>query len=814
MYKKCIVPVKLLNKRIRIDHIPFQTTADIKPLTTVIGQDRAVASINFALEIEDSGYNIFVTGNYGTGRTTIVRDLLNKAAKKRPTPDDWVFVFNFENPDEPKALRLPSGEANHLKKQMQRLISTLRTDLQKAFESKNYAERKNEIIEAVQNRKQEIYAQLEKEADEWDVRIKSSSMGFVTIPVRDGKTIKNEEYQQMTEAQQKEINENLHHVQKRLQQVVRELTKLDRYLDDQIDELNQQVARYVVTNHFTPVIETFAHCEEVTRYLNEAAEDIIKNVDEFIGMDDQKNNEATSADDPGYHVNKYQINVLIDNSRQKGAPVIYETNPTYNNLFGRIEKKSYHGFLYTDYTMIKAGSLLFANGGYLILDGEQLLKHPFAYEALKRTLRSKELRIEDVNTFYGISTTVSLRPDPVPLNLKVILIGQPYLYRTLHNYDEEFRKIFKVKADFDVEVKETPKSVQKYVQFISRVVHEEHLLHFDRSGVSAVLEYGYRLADHQKRLSIRFGELVRIIREASFWAKKARKKIVTRKEVRQAIENLNYRHDLAEEKFQDAINDNFVKVDVIGKKVGQVNGLAVYNLGDYAFGKPARITANTYIGTRGIINIEREARMSGKIHDKGVMILTGYFSQKFGTSMPLSFSASLTFEQNYGLIDGDSASSAELYALLSSLAQVPIKQSIAVTGSVNQKGEVQAIGGVNEKIEGFYKVCVSKGLTGEQGVIIPESNVKNLLLPEEIVQAVEESKFHIWAVNNVEDGIRLLTDVPCGLPHKDGSYTRDSIFDKVQKRLIEFARTAHQFRKTLGEDVKKEEKNESDDTGE
>ena len=811
MYKKCIVPVEQLNKRVNLDRIPFQTTADVKPLSTVIGQDRAVNSINFALEIEDSGYNIFVTGSYGTGRTTIVRDLLNKAAKKRPAPDDWVFVFNFENPDEPRALRLPAGKAAKLKKQMQRLINSLRIDLQKTFESKNYTERKNEIIEAVQNQKQQIYSALEKEAEARNIRIKSSSMGFVTIPIKDGKTIKNEEYQQMSEEEQNAINQNLHYVQKRLQQVVRELTKLDRYLADQIEELNQKIARYVVTNHFATVQENFANCEQVKQYLEEAAEDIIENIEEFVKMDGEEEGAAPAGDDPALRVNKYQINVLIDNSKQKGAPVIYETNPTYSNLFGRIEKKSYHGFLYTDYTMIKAGSLLSANGGYLVLDSEQLLKHPFAYEALKRTLRSKELRIEDVNTFYGISTTVSLRPDPVPLDIKVIMIGQPYLYRMLHNYDEEFRKIFKVKADFDVEVKETPASVRKYVQFISRVVHEENLLHFDRSGVSAVLEYGFRLADHQKRLSIRFGELVRIIREASFWAKKGRKKIVTGKEVRKAIDNLIYRHDLVEEKFQDAINDNFVKVDVAGKKIGQVNGLAVYNLGDYAFGKPSRITANTYIGSRGIINIEREARMSGRIHDKGVLILTGYFSQKFGTTMPLSFSASLTFEQSYGMIDGDSASSAELYALLSSLAQVPVKQSIAVTGSVNQKGEVQAIGGVNEKIEGFYKVCAAKGLTGEQGVIIPEANIKNLLLNEEIVQAVKDGKFHIWAVNNVEDGIRLLTDTTCGVPHKDGTFTKDSIFDKVQKRLIEFARTAQQFRKTLGEENKKEEKENSED---
>ncbi len=802
MYKKCIVPLKALNKRANFEHVPFKTTADVKPLSAVIGQDRAVSSINFALEIGDSGYNIFVTGSYGTGRTTIVKDLLQGSAKNRPIPADWAFVYNFENPDEPKALQLPSGQAVKLKRQMQRLMSNLKSDLQKTFESKNYSERKNEIIESFNQQKHKIYADVEKEAGKLNVKIKSSSMGFMTVPVKDGKAIRQEDFEQLSETQQKEIEENLSHIQKRLQEIVRKLTHLDRDLADQLEKLNQDIARYVVDNHFAAIIENFAHCNDVKTYLNEAAEDIIRNVDSFIGFE---KSEEEHEDIP-YQLNKYQINVVIDNSRQKGAPVIYETNPTYNNLFGRIEKKSYQGFLYTDYTMIKGGSLLAANGGYLVLDADQLLKHPFAYEALKRSLRSKELRIEDINSFYGFSSTVSLRPDPVPLEIKVVLIGQVYLYRLLHNYDEEFRKIFKVRADFDVEVKETPASLKKYIQFISRVVHEEHLLHFDRQGVAAVLEYGFRLADHQKRISIRFGELVRIIREASFWAKKRRKKIVSRKDVQQAVEARIYRHDLVEEKIQDAIIEGTLNVDVKESKVGQINGLAVYDLGDYSFGKPSRITINTYIGSRGIINIEREAKMSGRIHDKGVLVLSGYFSQKFGTTMPLSFSASITFEQSYGMIDGDSASSAELYGLLSSLANVPINQGIAVTGSVNQKGEVQAIGGVNQKIEGFHKVCRTKGLTGEQGVIIPVANVKNLLLNYDVVDDIQAGKFHIWAVDNIEDGIRLLTGKSCGVPHKDGSFTKDSIFDLVQKRLIQFARTAHQFRKNLGEEPKAEEK--------
>jgi len=811
MFKKCTVPVEALNKAVNLNKFDFKTTADLKALDNVIGQKRAVSSINFALEIDDSGYNIFVTGSYGTGRTTIVTDLLHKAAKKRPHPSDWVFVYNFENRDEPKVLEMGTGQANKFRKEMSRLMSSLKMDLQKAFESKNYSERKTEIINEAQNKKQELFAEIEKEAAKRNLRVKSSNMGFITTPVKDGKNISTKEFQQLPEGEQQAINNNIAHIQKLLQNTVRELNFIDRTLAEDIEELDANVARYNVETHFTPIIEAYEHCPDVVNYLHNAAEDIINNVNTLIGQSNAEEQNQEPIGDLPYKLDKYQVNVIIDNSKQKGAPVIYETNPTYNNLFGRLEKKSFQGFVYTDYTMIKSGSLLSANGGYLILDADQLLKHAFAYEALKRALRSKMLRIEDINSFYGYSSTISLRPDPVPLNLKVVLIGQVSIYRLLHNYDEEFRKIFKVRADFDTEVKESNHSLMKYIQFVARVVSEEHLLHFDREGVAAVIEYGHRLSHHQQKLSIRFGELVKIIRESSFWAKKRRRKIISRADVEYAVQTKIYRHDLIEEKVHESIVTRVINVDVRGYKVGQINGLAVYDLGDYSFGRPSRITINTYIGSRGIINIEREAKLSGRIHDKGMLVLSGYFSQKFGTTMPLSFSASIVFEQNYGTIDGDSASSAELYGLLSSLSGIPINQGIAVTGSVNQKGEVQAIGGVNEKIEGFFKVCSAKGLTGEQGVIIPRANIKNLLLNNDVVEAVKKERFHIWAVDSVEDGIRLLTGQSCGVAHKDGSFTKDSVFDRVQMRLVEFARTAHKFRQSLGEKPKKEENDDEEE---
>ncbi len=811
MNRNCVIPAASLKKIVNLDTIPFSTTEEIQPLTSVIGQERAVSSIQFALEIDDSGYNIFATGSYGTGRTTIVQDLLNKSAKSLPAPSDWLFVYNFNSPDEPKALRMDAGQAIRFKKRMNRLIFNLSNELQKTFESKTYAERKNEIVESIQKAKQHLYSEVEQKAAALQIRIKSTSMGFATIPLLNGEEISDDGFASLSTEERESINAHATTVQKLLKQMIRAANILDRKLAEQIDDLNEEAARFVIENHFEEMLELYNHCPDVVAYLKEAAEHIIDNVLEFAGLTESEEEVPNPNQSMPPALNKYQVNILIDNARQKGAPVIYETNPTYTNLFGRIEKKSYQGYIYTDYTMIKPGSVLAANGGYLILDAEQLLKHPFAYEALKRALRSKNLRIEDMNTYYGYTSTVSLRPDPVPLNIKVVLIGNSYVYRLLHNNDDEFRKIFKVRADFDNEVKNTKQALKKYIRFISRVVQEENLLPFDRSGVTAVLEYGFRLSGDQNKLSIRFGEVVKIIREASFWAKKKRKKMVGRPQVLYAIEQKIYRHNLVEEKVHESILDKSVKIAVKGSVVGQVNGLAVYNLGDYSFGRPSRITVNTFIGGRGIVNIEREAKLSGKIHDKGMLVLNGYFSQKFGQTMPLSFSATITFEQNYGMIDGDSASSTELYALLSSLSGIPIDQGIAVTGSVNQKGEVQAIGGVNEKIEGFFKVCQSRGITGSQGVIIPKANERNLLLSEAVIEAVEKGDFRIFSVSHIEEGIQILTGAKCGFIHKDGSFTKDSIFDKVQKRLIEFARTAHHFRKNLGDLEKKENNEENED---
>ncbi|WP_456408515.1 Lon protease family protein [Caldithrix abyssi] len=802
MLKKCLLSADQLKKDVSLAKIKFNTTKDIPPLDTVIGQERAVSSINFALQMDKSGYNLFVSGRYGSGRTTIVMDLVKRFARQGPPPQDCIIIYNFEAPDEPYAILMPPGEGRRFKNRFQKLIRNLRRDLLKSLESKQYDDERGKVIEKYQKKKQELLQTLEVEAHALDIQIQPSNMGFLTIPTKNGKPLNQEEFQLLPHEEREKITNNLAYVQKRIQEVVKNINILDRDLHDELEDLTQKTARFVVNNHFAHLLEKYHDFPEIKNYLHQAAEDIIKDVANFLGKSES---ESPLPIQQGPQIDKYQVNIVVDNTKHNGSPVVYETNPTYTNLFGRIEKKAYQGFVYTDYTMIKPGSLLNANGGYLVIDAEQLLKHPFAYESLKRSLRSGELRIEDFPELIGLATTTSLRPRPIPLKVKVILIGQAYLYRLLHSYDEEFGKIFKVRADFDVEVKETPTTVKQYVQFISRVVHEEKLRHFDRSGVEAIIEYAYRLADHKKRLSIRFAELVRIIRESSFWAAQKRHKLVSRQDVEMAIDNLIYRHNLIEEKIHEAIRERTINIDVTGFKVGEINGLAVYDVGDHVFGRPNRITINTYIGSRGIINIEREAKLSGKIHDKGVLILAGFFYEKFGNDMPLSFSASITFEQSYSGIDGDSASSAELYALISALSGVPINQGIAVTGSVNQKGEVQAIGGVNEKIEGFFKVCQSRGLNGQQGVIIPQANVKNLLLKDEVVEAVRAGKFHIWAVDNIEDGLYILTGQKCGLRHKDGSYTQNSIFEKVRQRLVEFARQTQAFRQQISEMSKKDQ---------
>lgn len=810
---------KELRKIIDLRQFAFETTDNLKPLEKIIGQDRAIRAIQFALEMDHSGYNVFVTGMSGTGRTTIVHNILDKLAAKAPVPSDWIYVFNFEDPDSPIALELPAGKAKEFEREMADLIADLKKELPERFKSEAYEKQKIQIVNDNQEKKRKLIVELEQKAVEQDVQIQNTPSGFQTVVLKNKQPIKAEEYEALSKEEKEAVNKRVEVIQAEINETMRQIVKLDREAQQALRTLNEKVARFIVLRYILEVRATFEEYPEIVNYLDWVNSDIIKNISFFLeqSKEDTKPGESFSFKED--HFKRYQINILVDNSSTKGAPVIYEPNPTYNNLFGRIEKQTILGARITDFTMIKSGSLHRANGGYLLTDASHALTNPYVYDALKRAIKTKEIRIEEIQDLSGIGSSASLRPKCIPLNLKVVLIGRNQIYYALQAYDPDFSKIFKVRADFDSETNSTQKHILEYSQFIKKVCDEEKSLPFHRSAVREIVQYGHKLVGDQSKLSLQLGSVVSVIREANHYAEKKKEKNVTARFVKQAIKEHRYRHSLIEEKVLEMYKRNIYEIKTSGEVVGQLNGLAVYTMGDYSYGRPSRITAKTYIGNDNVINIERKARLSGKIHDKGLLILNGFFNSKFGEYMPLNFSASLTFEQSYSMIDGDSASSTELYALISSLAEVPIKQGIAVTGSVNQNGDVQAIGGVNQKIEGFYKVCKEKGLNGEQGVLIPSSNVENLILEEEVVQAVRKGRFNIWAIDRIEEGLKVLTGMNAGVRQKNGKFPRTSLYGRVESRLRTFAKRASQFRKSFDgsskngqkPDSKKSEENENED---
>jgi len=754
--------------------------------------------------MDHSGYNVFVTGMSGTGRTTIVKNILEDLAKDKPVPSDWVYVYNFDDPDVPQALELPAGKAKMLKRDMDDLLKTLKREIPEAFNSEDYEQQRMIILNRSHERKHQLLTQLDQKAASVGIQIQSTPAGFQTVVIKDNKPITPEEYEKLSPEEKQAINERLQIVQREINETVRQLVKIDRQAEKDIRLLNEKIATFIVNRHVEELKLEFSEFPQITGYLDRVSQDIITNINDFLSQSKEEVKPGDKILAQSNHFKRYTVNVIVDNSGSKGAPVIYEPNPSYSNLFGRIEKQTIMGAKITDFTMIKGGSLHRANGGYLMTEAYHVLKNPFVYDALKRAIKTREIRIEDFPDLYGLVSLASLRPEPIPLNLKVVLIGWNQIYYALQAYDQDFNKIFKIRADFDYETEATRESVHQYSQFIKKVCQEENLLPFHRTAVREIVYYGHRLVDDKKKLSLRFGSLVSIIREANHFAKKENEPHVSARHVKKAIKEYRYRHSLVEEKIQEMYKREIYRIDTSGMKVGQINGLAVYSLGDHIFGRPNRITAKTYIGSENLINIERKARLSGKIHDKGILILNGFFNSKFGEYMPLNFSASITFEQSYSTVEGDSASSTELYALISCLANVPIKQGIAVTGSVDQNGDIQAIGGVNQKIEGFYAVCKEKGLNGEQGVIIPRSNIENLMLEEEIVKAVREGKFHIWAVDTVEDGLKILTGLDAGHRQKNGKFPRNTIYYMVENRLKSFAKRADEFKKSFGSKRAKE----------
>lgn len=767
----------------------FKTTDEIPALKETIGQARALRALDFGLGITSHGFNIYILGESGTGKMTTIKAILGEKAKNEPVPNDWCYVYNFKNPDEPTALSLPPGIGLTFQKDMDELVNILRQEIPKIFESKEYEKQRTKILEEFQQKQKALFSGLEKEAKEKDFSLRKTVSGLALVPVKKtGESLSEEEYENLEPKVRKKIEEIGKQLQERLDDAVRSLREEEKKVKEQIVQLERQATLSSVGHLIDELKQKYKENPEVLNYLEDVKEDILDHVEDFKPQEEQPSTlpfiKPPKAE-PSFV--RYSVNVLVNNRNTKGAPVVIESNPTYYNLFGRIEHKLQYGVVVTDFSMIKAGSLHRANGGYLVTDALDLLKNIFVYDALKRTVKDREIRIEDVWEQYRLISTVSLRPEAIPFNVKIVLVGSPRLYYLLYHLDEEYRELFKVKADFENRMDRNKENLLRYAGFVRTKCIEKGLQSFDRDAVAKIVEYGSRLAEHQKKLSAKFTEIADLLREADYWARRDNSNIVKSEHIERAIEEKTFRINKVEKKIHELVKEGTILVETETSVVGQVNGLSVIDLGDYRFGIPSRITAKTYAGKAGIVNIERETKLSGRIHEKAILILAAYLGEKYAKKHPLSLSASLTFEQLYGEVEGDSATCAEVYALLSSIAGMPTKQSLAITGSMNQHGEVQPIGGVNEKIEGFYEVCKLHNLNREHGVIIPKRNLKHLMLNNEVIKAVQNGKFNIYTIDNIEDGIEILTGMPAGELQPDGNYPEGTLNFLVSKRLQELS---------------------------
>jgi len=767
----------------------FATTADLTELGGIIGQERALDALDFGLSLTNKGFNIFALGESGTGKTRTIRETLAERAINEPVPGDCCYVYNFSDPDTPMAILLKPGQAVAFQKAMESLVANLRTEIPKAFESKEYDKQRTKVIEEFQLKQKELFTALEQEAQSKGFAIRKAAAGLVMVPIKKtGEGLTEEEFAALDKEMQQKVQDIGTALQERLDDVVRAVRDAEKRLKELLAKLEREIALGAVGHLIDDLKADYAGHERVVAYLDAVREDVLAHLEDFKPTEDQPS-PVPFLKMPKQETSfvRYAVNVLVNNGECKGAPVVFESNPTYLNLFGRVEYKVQYGMAVSDFTLIRSGSMHRANGGYIVINALDLLKNIFSYDALKRAIRNREIKIEDAWEQYRLVSTSGMKPEPVPLNVKVILLGNPYLYYLLYNLDEEYRDLFKVKADFDNRMERTPEAMAKYAAFVASTQREENLLPFDRSGVSRIIEYGARLAGQQDRLTTRFSTIADVIRAAPYWAKRAGSQVVSSEHVLTALEKKVYRSNRIEERLRELMLDDTFIVQTSGVAVGQVNGLAVLDLGDYSFGKPSRITAKTFVGKAGVVNLERETKMSGKIHEKAIMIISSYLGSKYAQKRPLSISASIAFEQLYEMIEGDSATCAELYALLSSISGVPLKQSFAITGSMDQNGEVQPIGGVNEKIEGFFGLCKLRGLDGSHGVIIPRRNVKNLMLKQEVIDAVREGRFSIHAIDMMEEGLEILTGMPAGVLQEDGTYPEGTVNHLVMKRFDEIA---------------------------
>ena len=782
------LPVEKLRNVCDVNFLHCESTKDLIPLAEIIGQERAVRALKFGLGIKDHGFNVFVAGYPGTGRKTAVRNFVEAQAKTQPVPPDWCYVNNFGNPYEPRGIKLPAGKGKEFREDMKNFIENMKTALPKAFESEDYAARREATIKGLENQRKQLIDELSSKAQREGFVIQTTPIGILLVPVLDGKPLSEEEMLAMPQKTKDKINEKREKLESEFRNTMRQLIDMERRIHETLKKLNKEVALYALGNQVESLMEKYRTNSEVTTYLKEVENEILENLQQFIRRGESEQQLPFSMPwmkEETYK--KYEVNLIIDNSNTTGAPVVVETNPTYHNLLGRTEKEAQFGTLTTDFSMIRAGAIHRANGGYLIVPVEDLLRNPLSYDGLKRDIRDAKMSIEEPEERYGFLSVKTLKPQPLPLTTKVILIGTPYLYQLMFNLDPDFQELFKIKAEFDTTMPRTDEKVRQYGAFVCGLCEKESLKHLDGGGLAKLVEYSSRIIEDQYKLSTQFNAIADIVRESNYYAAQDSSTYITGGHVKKAIEEKIYRSKLIQEKIQEMITRGLFLIDTVEQKVGQVNGLSVMGLGDYAFGMPSRVTASIGLGREGVMDIEREAKMGGPIHTKGVLILSGYLNDKYARDKPLSLSARLVFEQNYEGVEGDSASSTELYSILSSLSGLPIKQYLAVTGSVNQKGEVQAIGGVNEKIEGFFEVCKAKGLTGQQGVMIPDSNVQNLMLKEEVVEAVKAGKFNVYSVKTIDEGIEVLTGTKAGEHRVDGTYEEGTVNYLVDKQLREMA---------------------------
>lgn len=792
--KELEVPVEQLRPRWDAEQFAFETTEALAPLETPVGQARALAAMELGLRTHGNGFHLFVSGPTGTGRSFAVRKALDALGPQLPTPSDWCYLHNFQQPDRPLAVSLPPGRGRKLVRDMEQLVEECRAEIPKAFESDSYRQRRDAIRERFDRTREELLEKTRQRARELNLLFEMTPAGIVTIPLYRGQPLPAEAFDQLPEADREAVRQNMQRFEADAIAFLRGIRQSQKEQQAAVEALNKEVASFAVGQIIDDLQAEYQELPRVQQHLTEIREDLLKHFQDFLPQEAPPGPALAMLEAHREEVfRRYQANLVIDNSQTTGAPVLFETNPTYYNLVGRTEYRAQFGAMVTDFTMVKAGALQRANGGYLVLDAADVLRNPFAWEVLTRSLRTREARIENFGEQLGLVPTATLKPEPIPLSVKVVLIGEPLLYQLLYLLDPDFRELFRVKADFDSEVARTPETVDGYARYLATLCREQGLRHFHKSGVARLIEHSSRLREHQQKLSSRLLELSSLAGEASFWATEANSQYVMAEHVERAIAQKEYRSNLLEEKIQEAIDEGTLLIDVQGEAVGQVNGLSVYDLGDYTFARPTRVTARTALGGEGVVNIEREAQLSGKIHSKGVMILAGYLAGKFAQDKPLALSATLAFEQSYGEVEGDSASSAELYALLSSLSGIPIRQGIAVTGSVNQHGEIQPVGGVTAKIEGFFRVCKARGLTGDQGVIIPAGNVHHLALKEEVVRAVQEARFHIWAIRTADEGIEILTGVSAGERGLDGRYPAESVHGRVDAALRAGAERLKEF---------------------